>query len=251
MTAKEFYRRFITVHKCGGCGQILSWDMSDEPFCEKCRVEWNEETVKSCGECFLPVKECGCMPTLLEKAGALTLRKLFFYLDKGERKATMGLIYWIKHRKNRRMTGFVGERLSEVLKQELEVFEIPIDEVFITYVPRGKVSYRTHGFDQSQLICRSISENTGIELLSVFRSAFSRKLQKELDGRERVRHARDTVRMKDKVSVSGRYAVLVDDIVTTGASMSVCTRQLMKAGARGVICLCIANRQKSPKNDRK
>ncbi len=245
MTAKDFYRRFIAVHKCGGCGEILPWQRSDEAFCDKCQLDWNRDTVVGCKDCFLPVRECGCMPDAMKKAGALTLRKLFFYREDAIYSATMGMIYWIKHRKSKRMIRYVCDRLFTAVTEELSTLGInSSDEVFITYVPRGKASYRLHGFDQSRLIADRLSELTGYESIRAFYSVFGKKQQKSLDGRGRMKNAKQTIRINKGLDIKGRYAVLFDDIVTSGASMAVCTDYLIKSGVRGVICVSLTSKPK-------
>lgn len=245
MTVNELYRRFIAVRKCGGCGEILSWQCSDGAFCEKCQLDWNRDTVVGCKECFLPVRECGCMPDSLKKSGALTLRKLFFYREDATYSATMGIIYWIKHRKSKRMTQYVCEQMYIAVTEELSTLGVESsDDVVITYVPRGKASYRIHGFDQSRLIAERLAKLTGYKSISAFHTVFSKNQQKDLDSRGRMRNAKQTIRMNKRINVKGRYAVLCDDIVTSGASMAVCTRELMRAGARGVICISIASKPK-------
>ena len=243
MTFDELYRRFIAVHKCGGCGEILPWQMAGEAFCEKCQLSWNSATVEGCGRCFLPVRECGCMPDSLKKAGALTLRKLFLYNENAPYSSAMRMIFWIKHRKSKRMTGYVAKQLCTVVAEELSALGAdPQKDVFITYVPRGKASYRSHGFDQSRLIAERLACICGFECVHAFHTVFARKQQKSLDLRGRMKNAKATIRMRNKLELGGRYAVLFDDIVTSGASMSVCTAQLMRAGVKGVICISLASK---------
>ena len=245
MKATEFYHRFIAVHKCAGCGEILHWRLSKQAFCPKCQLDWNADTLDGCPECFLPARECECMPKSLEKAGALTHRKLVFYVNSQEHKASNGIIYWLKHLKNTRIARFVAKELLPALNNELKALEINNEEAIITYVPRGKRAKLMHGFDQAQMVCKQLSILTNIPHTAAFRSSISRKQQKDLDSRARIRHANSTIRIRDTADVSGKYVVLFDDIVTSGASMAVCTRQLMKKGAKGVICLSLASRQKS------
>jgi ComF family protein len=241
MTSGEFIRKYITVHKCGGCGEILPWQISDGAFCKKCRENWNADTVVTCKECFLPARECGCMPDVLKKSGALTLRKLIFYKADNPHCASMSIVYWIKHRKSKRMTDFVADGLRDAIAEELDTLGVGEKEgVFITYVPRGKQSRYSHGFDQSRLVAKALSGIMGYEFLPAFYTVRTKKQQKELDRRSRFRNAKAAIRMKKNADVSGRYAVIFDDIVTTGASMSVCAKALMGSGARGVICVTLA-----------
>lgn len=245
MTSKELIRKYFIVHKCGGCGEILPWQISDGAFCPKCHTAWNADTVSACGECLLPIRECGCMPDMLKKTGALTLRKLIFYKETEPYSASMSMVYWIKHRKSKRMTGFVADGLSNAVAEELDALgEGDRGSAFITYVPRGKRSLNSHGFDQSRLVAKKLSELMKCEFLPVFYCVRTKRQQKELDKKSRLKNASASIRMKKNVDISGRYAVIFDDIVTTGASMSVCVKALMQGGARGVICVSLAAKPK-------
>ena len=245
MRAKEFYQRFIAVHKCIGCGEILPWQRSDEAFCEMCQQNWNADTLRGCVDCFLPARECECMPKSLKSAGALTHRKLVFYSDSGDNSTTNGIIYWLKHRKSDRGAHFVARELTYALNTELEALDVTDQNVIITHVPRGKRAKIYHGFDQSEMVCKHFSILTGFSNASLFRSQISRSQQKDLNSKERMRHANATISLRPKSDVKDKYIVLFDDIVTSGASMSVCTRLLMKHGAKGVICLSLASRQRA------
>lgn len=184
------------------------------------------------------------MPNSMKKAGTLTFRKLAFYVDSGEHSATNSLIYCLKHRKINRVACFIAKELLSALNAELETIEASDDEVIITHVPRGKRAKILHGFDQSEMVCKQITKLTNIPHVSLFRCVISKEQQKELNSTARIKHANDTILIRNKSDVNNKYIVLFDDIVTTGASMSACTRQLMKAGAKGVICLSLASRQK-------
>ena len=65
-----------------------------------------------------------------------------------------------------------------------------------------------------------------------------------LNSRQRINNASRNTKRKGIVDVSGKYVILVDDIVTTGASMSVCVKMLMRESAAGVICLSVAGKNK-------
>lgn len=242
MTAKKFYQIFFTVRRCLICEEMLSPERIDEAFCEKCQTGWNSDTLTACPECFLPARECECMPRSLKKAGALTLRKLAFYMDEGDHKEVNSVIYWLKYKHNMRIANFVARELLPALNTELDALGLSNEDLVITHVPRGKASKISHGFDQSEMVCRQMSKQTKIKHLTLFKTSLSKDQQKDLNSKARMKHANDTISMKKKTDVKGKYVLLFDDIVTSGASMAVCTRQLMKNGAKGVICLCLASR---------
>ncbi len=251
MTVREFYLRFIAVHKCGGCRDILDHEHAEDALCEACRLRWNEVIIKSCGECFKPACECSCMPKTLSSAGALCLRKMFFYEKDGVHTPEMELLYIHKHRKIRRMTDFVAEQMLRAVREELEGLGVDdIDKrVVVTFVPRGKRSRRSHGFDQSELLARSLSRMLGCECTRVFDTRLIAREQKDLDTKRRISNARKNIYVKSEDGVEGKYVILVDDVVTTGASMSVCVKSLVKMGAVGVLCFSLASKNVKGKKD--
>ena len=180
------------------------------------------------------------MTDVLEKSGALCLRKLFFYENESSYTPQMRLLYLIKHKKNARYISFLAQLMSKNATEELQV--LGVENVIVTNLARRRKSKVKYGFDQSELLARKVAEILNFEYVSLFESSMFSKEQKGLDRNQRLKNAKKNTRMKRGACVSGKYVVLVDDIVTTGASMSAATRLLMKAGALGVICLSIASR---------
>ena len=244
MTLTEFRRRFITVHKCGGCGQILDYEHTETAFCDKCRLDWNAATTVGCPTCFKPARECACMPKLLSRAGALCLRKLFFYQSEDVYSPHMNMVHWLKKRHSKRMTQFVCDEMAAAVDEELRTLGVLPDcnKIIVTNVPRSWRAKAFWGFDQSADLARAIAASIGAEYVRLFTSAHSAKQQKKLDSKGRMLNAKRNIRFCDTGDCKERYVLLVDDMVTTGASMSVCVKKLMEAGARGVVCFSLASK---------
>ena len=242
MTLHEFLRRFITVHKCAGCGEILDYANCEQAFCPKCRLAWNAAKTVSCPTCFAVAVECECMPKQLSRAGALCHRKLFFY--DGENSATpqMKLIYNLKHKKSRRITEFASRELLTYIRAETEVLGEGA-QIVITNVPRSKKSLVLYGFDQSGMLARRLGELLHVEYADLFRKTHG-SAQKELGATARLANAKKTLRLVKNADIKGKYVILIDDIVTSGASMSVCVKALMGKGAVGVMCASVASKNK-------
>ena len=242
MTVKEFLDRFVFVYKCVSCDEILSYEQSKSAFCPKCRTAWEKAKTVSCPTCYREAVACTCMPKPLAKEGALCLRKLMFYDKAKENEPPNRLIYRLKHGKNFRFEHFVANELARQIREELCVLSLDgsMDEVLLTYLPRSRRAVRDEGFDQSERMARAVGAVLGISVEKmILRTHFSR-IQKALNARERMRNAKQSFFLSPDAGVQGKYVILIDDIVTTGAGMSVCAALLRKAGARGILCFCIA-----------
>ena len=245
MTFKEFVHRYIIVHKCAGCSEILEYERSGEAFCQICKLAWNTAKTENCGECFKEISECACMPKKLSSAGALTLRRLCYYSPERAGDPQNRLIYKLKNAKNKRYARFVAEQIKPALIKEIknlvDTDAVDVSQRFlITYVPRSKKAVINNGVDQSELICHELSELTGIPCVQAIKRIKSGKEQKKLTSAERFRNTEALFALSKDVSLSGKFVILFDDIVTTGASMTACTKLLRKGWAKGRLCFCIA-----------
>ena len=242
MTWLEFADRYFRVRKCGGCGKILSFEDCYEAFCPECRRKWNQAKTESCGNCFQSVAECTCQPKLLEDASVPVLRKLIFYVSKRDHEPQNRIIYSIKKRHNRRLFSFLASELKPAIEQQLATLEIgnPQEEAVLAYVPRGKRSKAAYGFDQSGLLCRYLSKMTEIPCAFALERTRSGKEQKHLSKKDRVKNMKQSISVRDGAQIRGKCIFLLDDVVTTGASMSVCAAALKKAGARCIIAISLA-----------
>jgi competence protein ComFC len=167
---------------------------------------------------------------------------MFFYESEAARSPHMSIIWWLKYKKSKRMADFVASELCSAVKQELDVLDIEStkEAVVVCGVPRGKRSRIKYGFDQSEMVAKSLSKMIDIPYERLLISKVGGKTQKELDKRSRLSNARAHIVMAKDVCVTGKYVLLFDDMVTTGASMSACVEQLRKGGAKGIACFSLA-----------
>lgn len=245
MTRKEFINTFIKVRKCVGCGEILLPRLVDTAFCDDCRIRWNASLTESCASCFKSALECDCMPKSLSKVGALCLRRVFFYDKVDSRSASMNTVFFLKHKKSKRVVRFVGEYMNKIIEDELRTLGYPEnkDDFVVTFVPRGRRSRILYGFDQSGLLANNFSRESGVRCVRAFRS-ISKHQQKKLDARMRAENAKRSIALMPEVDLSNKYVILIDDVVTTGASMAACATLAKKAGARGILCFTLASKNK-------
>ncbi len=99
----------------------------------------------------------------------------------------------------------------------------------------------TRGFNQSALIARRLGDAAGVRyerrLLARVRHTSS---QAGLSQHERRRNLRGAFRVQSRETIQGKTVLLVDDVMTTGATLSACARALKRAGAQEVRALVVA-----------
>ncbi len=109
-------------------------------------------------------------------------------------------------------------------------------------VPLHRTKLRERGYNQSALLCAGISEVTGIPCLRgvLVRSRYT-ATQTALDAVERAANVRDafTVRRESLGTLAGSSVILVDDVVTTGATLRACAVALRAAGVERVLAATV------------
>ena len=244
MSFFEYTKRLFLVRKCASCRAILDYDNFNDALCPECRLAFDIAKTESCAKCFKAAFECTCQPNMLSQSGALCLRKLFIYhTDKSEEPQNK-LLYFIKHNPSKRASGFVARELWRGINEELSLLGIsdPSSECLISNVPRGRKAVCEYGFDQSEEVCERLSLQSGMPYVSLIKRKFRSKEQKKLNAHQRQRNVKKSLAVNEKNAhlAKGKYIILFDDIVTTGASMSACIPMLRKMGVKGVICCTLA-----------
>lgn len=131
-----------------------------------------------------------------------------------------------------------GEALGKTL---LPLVERHYD--FILPVPLHKKRLSERGYNQSYLLSKAVSEATGIPLDNkcLIRQKATTP-QSTLSRKERVLNVKKAFRLNFPEKLKGKDLLLVDDIITTGATLFACAKLLIEEGeARSVTALCVAS----------
>lgn len=116
---------------------------------------------------------------------------------------------------------------------------VPPDVDALVPVPLSPARQQERGFNQAALL----AEGVGLALGRPVRAGWLRRRrptrpQSELTAEERWANVRDAFRAGP--AVAGRHLVVLDDVITTGATVGACARALRQAGARAVGVLAVA-----------
>ena len=186
---------------CGSCNlQLPRTNYADNPYeNDMARLFWGQ----------LPVERCAA---------------LFFYQGGS---GPSQILYELKYKNHPEIGEFFGRMIAEEWN-DTGFFE-GID--LIVPVPLAKERQRQRGYNQSLHIARGIGSVTRLPIVTnaVSREQFVES-QTQKDRWQRNENVEGCFRLNDGSALKGRHVLLVDDVVTTGATICSCGREVLKAG---------------------
>ena len=116
-----------------------------------------------------------------------------------------------------------------------------VEAELVTWAPLSKKRRRKRGFDQGELLARTVGECLALPVLPLLEKSRHTVPQSSLpDGAARRANALGAYSLLPGGRIEGGRVLLVDDVVTSGATLSECARLLCQGGAKQVLCLTLA-----------
>ena len=193
-----------------------------------CQACWS--TIQSLGPDDPPFRE---MQRRLTEGGSVGGLISLYHFEKDG--TLQSVIHQLKYGGMSSLGVELGRRLGEHINRGSVDAVIP--------VPLHGTKLRERGYNQSASIAQGIHDVTGIPVCSSLlkRHKYTNS-QTQLTAAERMVNVGDAFSLNKRGSVTpeGKTLMLVDDVVTTGATMDACARVLRAAGARSVLAASIA-----------
>ena len=212
MSIKEFFLQILFPSKCILCEKPLLDNEND--LCKTCRSEIETFTKADHRISFV--------------AGWTAM---WYYND----IVRESLLRYKFH--NHRNHGIVyGKMLAmKLMTQPLCDFDI------LSWVPVSQKRYQERGFDQSEMIARAVAEELQHPVTSVLIKTRHTRPQSGLsDASHRRANIIGAYQVVDPQLIANKKILLIDDIITTGATASECSKTLLIAGAKEVYCAAVA-----------
>jgi len=175
-----------------------------------------------------PVEEIFWGRVKLESAGGL------YFFDKGEK--VQKLMHALKYKGRKDVGIWLGKQLGLTLLKSGRFNQTD----YIVPIPLHPKKEYQRGFNQSALIGQGVEESTGWVLSSLLERTENTDSQTRKNRYDRWENVSGKFRIKKRGNVTGQNILLLDDIVTTGATLEATARVLLESGAKSVSVATIA-----------
>ena len=214
---------------------LLSWILDllfppKCPFCRKLLKDGAETMCLSCSESLPKVRDGETF-----KVDFMTKAVAPLYYEKQVRES------FLRYKFNR-----VSAYATAYAPLMAESIQKELDGTFdcITWVPLGKKRLRKRGFDQSALLAENVAALLNVPLVCTMKKVRETKVQSTLTTPEERRgNISGAYSLVNAEAIQGKRVLLVDDILTTGATMAECARVLLLGGAESVCGAAFARKR--------
>lgn len=234
MERSNFIRRLlflVSVPKCACCGAILREE--DGPLCPDCMKEYENVRMINCSACSRVLSRCTCTNRLLDRSYVRKLIKVYRYKPSARLLPSNELIYRLKRNNRRDVVEFLADELAGAIRSGIP----DLTGYMLTSVPRRAKSVVQYGYDHARELARAVARRLSLSYASLLRSG-AKKAQKKLSAGERIENAACFPRLGARLRA--KKVILIDDIVTSGASMAAAATALHRLGAQKIVGAAIA-----------
>lgn len=205
-------------------------DILFPPRCVFCRKILKSSRRSVCDKCLdkLPYTGAHCS----QKGDFFTLCVSPLYYEGDVRESILRF-------KFKDATGYAstyGLLLADCIRKELSgTYDL------ISWVPLSRGRYKERGYDQAMLLALAAALELDDVAVSTLEKTSEVARQSRMGSAEKRRaNISGAYEVPDRELVEGRRILLIDDIITTGSTLSECARTLKAAGAKQVICATVA-----------
>jgi ComF family protein len=220
---------FVYPPICYGCNT----EVEEGLICEGCRLALFTHELAVCPKCGRPctrtAETCGQCRTPFNLS---RVRALGLYVPPFDK-----LVQAFKYSGKTKVGELLGRALAELVQQD----EVLSAADAVCPVPLHPARLRERGFNQSLLLVAAISMSTRIPLADFLVRIRNTQTQTlKMNPEARLKNLERAFRLRPGADVDGKRVLLVDDVMTTGATLDQAARELLKGGAARVLGAVVA-----------
>ena len=205
-------------------------------LCEKCynALEFIKNACQKCGD------QVGPFDSYCENCKKEEYKHFF---DKGYcvckySGSAREMVYSFKYGCNKYLCKVISKFMIDCFENINEHLSIDL----VIPVPLGEKRFRRRGFNQSQMLAEDIAKHFSYPISSdVVVRALNTDTQTSMTRLERIDNVKGAFSIMDKNSVKGKNILIIDDIITTGATCDEISKLLKKCGAKSVYVLAFCH----------
>lgn len=166
-----------------------------------------------------------------------------YYLEY-QNEVVKNAIIKVKEYGDKKVANSISLALSDILLEELSEKTNLFDfkDVVIVPIPISKKDWRKKGFNHSEIFARQIGRQLGLKIENkAVQKKHTKKHQHFLTKEEREKNIINTFVIKKPKRIANRNIIIIDDVVTTGATMKEMRRTLLYFGAKEIWSIAIAH----------
>lgn len=214
--------------------RVISWllDLLFPPKCVFCGHLLKDRESDMCADCRTS------LPRTEGDIGQITFCKKAYSLFYYEKQVPDSIRrYKFAGRSN------YASAYGRLLAMEILRKQIPFD--VLTFVPVSAKRRRKRGYDQAELLAKAVAKELKVPVCRCLLKRRDNRAQSSLaDSSERSANVRGVYRGYRAERYTGKKLLLIDDVLTTGATVSECCNVLRLSGASEVRCLTVAAARK-------
>lgn len=230
--------------KCVSCGELLV--NRECRLCDNCMQLWKAVELKHCYVCGKTAKGCDCRPRHInstDKLGESHISSLVFFgsadCSDASEMITRTLIYDLKRKKDSELAKFFAIEISQSISKLIAESGQPKSDFILSYPPRTKRGITKNGFDHMKYLARYVSRLTEIPLEAPLINN-SKKQQKRLSVFKRLENSKSAYSLKRGYYIKPKTYIVLDDVITSGATIEAIAKLLKQNGAKAVYPISIA-----------
>ena len=222
--------------QCHACGVYLNGRIQNS-ICDSCRATIRHIESPFCSRCGLPFT--GNISIEFQCENCTTINPAFDSARSAvySNGVVREIIHQFKYGNARHLELFLGLLLMARAVPELEGRQWNV----VMPVPLHPVRERERGCNQSSFLASMLAENLGVPFTGDIVSRVKNTDTQSTLGRDaRLKNMRGAFIPAQNLDISGQSIIIVDDVMTTGATVSACAKALKQAGADHVIAWTVA-----------
>ncbi len=226
---KNTFKRMLTAlfpRRCRICGEVVEFDRD---VCDNC-IDLPEILPPLCLKCGHTKSDCICKKHKRNIEYKAVIAPFYY-----EGRIQQGILNFKMH-----SMPFLADGYGILIADTVKKYYLHIEFDCITYIPMRRNDERNREFNQAKLLAEVVSRECDIPFADLLVKSVKTKKQKMQSANERFVNMYGAFDIVKNADVTGKTILLIDDVKTTGATLSSAALVLKAHGAKAVYCAAIA-----------